>query len=216
MQPEHPYEHRTEAKPAQCDGLAEVLASLDELIAEIEEAPEGNDALDARIHFGFRVIVGKSQDIATLLITEGISWPVVKAALDDSIPPFTTSLDESLDGEEIIFVLRSAKRRRWGAMQRATSGEEVLGWAHTEPLARRLAALKSWRADIDAEMKKTSTSVQDAAVGPEPTSVVPLTTESAKPSPVIAPTANPDVRGSSALDTPGSDNNEDKDWEVLF
>lgn len=216
MQPEHPYEHRTETRPEPGEDLGEILASLDELIVEIEGAPEGNDALDARIHFGFRVTVGRSHDVASLLINEGIGWPTVKAALDDSIPPFTTSLDASLDGEEIIFVLRSVKRRRWGAMQRAKSGEEVLGWARTEPLARRLAALKSWRADIEVEIKKTNTAAEQTNGGPEPASVVPLTAESAKPSAPDLETTNPDVGGSSTSEAPDSHDDEDKDWEVLF
>lgn len=216
MQPEHPYKHRTETSSEPDECLGEILASLDELIAEIKGAPEGNDALDARIHFGFRVTVGRSQDVASLLINEGIGWPTVKAALDDSIPPFTTSLDASLDGEEIIFVLRSVKRRRWGAMQRAKSGKEVLGWARTEPLARRLAALKSWRTDIEAEIRKTSTAAEKTNGGPESASVVPLTAEPVKPSAPNLETTNPDTDGSSTSETPESQDDEDKDWEVLF
>ena len=125
-----------------------LLADLAALIAEIEEATSGNSALDARIHFGFRVATRRSPDIAALLIEQGITWPTVEAVLDDQIPPFTTSLDAALEGEDIIFVVRSAKQRRWGAMQKAGGGEEILAWAATEPLARRLAAIRARHVDL--------------------------------------------------------------------
>ena len=83
-----------------------------------------------------------------LLIKEGVSWPTVQETLNEIVPPYSTSLDAALRGEEIVFAIRSAKGRRWGAMQRTASGGEELAWAATEPLARRLAALKSWRAEL--------------------------------------------------------------------
>ncbi len=126
-----------------------LLSDLAVLIAEIEGAPAGSTALDARIHFGFRVAARRAPDTAALLIEEGITWPTVEAVLDEQIPPFTTSLDAALEGEEIAFVIRSTKRQRWGAMQRARCGEEALAWAATEPLARRLAALHAYRLDLE-------------------------------------------------------------------
>lgn len=124
-------------------------ADLAVLIAEIEDAERGSTALDVRIHFGFRVAADRAPDIAALLIEDGITWPTVEAVIDEQIPPFTTSLDASLEGEDITFVVRSAKRGRWGAMQKARCGEEVLAWAATEPLARRLAALRAFRVDME-------------------------------------------------------------------
>jgi hypothetical protein len=126
-----------------------LVADLAVLIAEIEGATAGNTALDARIHFGFRVATRRSPDIAALLIETGITWPTVEAVLDEQIPPFSTSLDAALEGEDITFVIRSTKRRRWGAMQKARCGDEVLAWAATEPLARRLAAIRAWRVDLE-------------------------------------------------------------------
>ena len=126
-----------------------LLADLALLIAEIESAAAGSGELDARIHFGFRVATRRSPDISALLIEQGITWPTVEAVLDEQIPPFTTSLDAALEGEEITFVIRSTKRGRWGAMQKAGCGEEVLAWAATEPLARRLAALRACVVDLE-------------------------------------------------------------------
>ena len=119
-----------------------LLADLAALITEIEGAATGNGSLDARIHFGYRVATRRSPDITALLIETGITWPIVEAVLDEQIPPFTTSLDAALEGEDITFVIRSAKRGRWGAMQKARSGEEILAWAATEAL--RCRAVNPW------------------------------------------------------------------------
>ena len=127
-----------------------LIADLAVLIGEIEAASDGGSALDARIHVGFRVATRRAHDIAALLIETGITWPTVEAVMDEQIPPFTTSLDAALEGEDITFVIRSTKRRRWGAMQKARCGEEILAWAATEPLARRLAAIQAWRVDLES------------------------------------------------------------------
>ncbi len=126
-----------------------LLTDLAVLIGEIEDAPVGNEALDARIHFGFRLAARRAPDIAALLIDQGITWPTVEAVLDEQTPPFTTSLDASLEGENITCVIRSTKRQLWGAMQKARCGEEILAWAATEPLARRLAALRACYVDLE-------------------------------------------------------------------
>lgn len=217
MQPDTPDWDGPDLAQERGDSVNEVLAALNDLIDEIEAAPTGSEALDARIHFGFRVMVEKIQDHASLLIGEGISWPTVKAVLDDVVEPFTTSLDASLEGERIVFVLRSAKRRRWGAMQRASCGEEILGWARTEPLARRLAALKSWRADLLAALKEeeagTRKETGDASAAlptqpDQPAPTEPLLSET-------GPETEPETTGTPAAE-PEEGAGEDKDWEVLF
>ena len=151
VQPLRPY--RDDAVAA-CSSAAatgetrsQVVAELDAVIAEIEGAAQGSRSLDARIHFGVRVMAGRGADMAAMLIREGISWPTVEAALDEAMPRYTTSLDAALEGERVIFVLRSETRGQWGAMQKA-AGEEIMAWAATEALARRLVALKSWRAEM--------------------------------------------------------------------
>lgn len=208
MQPDQPYDHRADAVPENGDSLGDILASLDHLIAELEAAPSGSEALDARIHFGFRVMAERIQDHATLLISEGISWPTVKSVLEDIIPPFTTSLDASLDGERIVFVLRSAKRRRWGAMQRASCGEEALGWARTEPLARRLAFLKSWRADLIAAVKKMD--ARGDQKSDKPSDALSREKEQSPPAAVANTSGDADTAARK------KDAADDKDWEVLF
>lgn len=214
MQPSKPY-HDDGAAPsvgaAAHDNLSQVIAELDAVIAELEGAAAGNRSLDARIHLGIRVMAGHGQDIASLLINEGVSWPTVEATLDDAIPRYTTSLDAALEGERIVFVLRSARRAQWVAMQKA-AGEEVLGWAATEALARRLAALKSWRADMAAAVADRSTG-REAAV-PMPGT---MGSDGANEAGVPAADDGQDREGADIEErTVREQAREGKDWEVLF
>ena len=76
------------------DRAEEMLCELDSIIAELEDAARGSAALDARVHFGFRVLADQSPDIAALLISEGISWPtrsIARSAIR-SVRPGATSL----------------------------------------------------------------------------------------------------------------------------
>lgn len=152
--------------------LPEFVAELSTLISELETAKGGSQDLDIRIHYGFRILGGHGEDIASLLIKNGISWPTVQETLHETVPPYSTSLDASLQGEEIVFSIRSAKERRWGAMQRTADGGEELAWAATEPLARRLAALKSHHAELtkalEDEQNLTTQTDDDQASSPLP------------------------------------------------
>ena len=132
--------------------VPEFLTELSALILEIESARGGSQSLDIRIHHGFRILGGHGEDMASLMIREGVSWPIVQETLNEIVPSYSTSLDAALQGEEIVFAIRSAKGHRWGAMQRTASGGEELAWAVTEPLARRLASLKCWRAELQKSL----------------------------------------------------------------
>ncbi len=127
---------------------ADDLVALDELIETLEMAERGTRTLDIRIEYCLGVALGGRVDIAGTLIEEGISWETVSETLDSRVPPYTTSLDAALEGEAIEFAVKSEKRERWGAMHRSKHRQEFLAWAATEPLARRLAALKGRRADL--------------------------------------------------------------------
>jgi len=143
----------------------EYVAELGALIAELESAEAGSQALDIRIHYGFRILGGLGEDVASLLIKEGVSWPTVQATLNETVPPYSTSLDAALQGEEIVFAIRSVRHGGWGAMQRTSTGGEELAWAATEPLARRLAALKSWRAGLQKSLEDSETSSEQVPAG---------------------------------------------------
>lgn len=163
-------------------------ADLKTLIDEIEGAEAGSTTLDARIHFGYRVAAQSTPDLAALLIEDGISWPAVEAVIDEQIPPFTTSLDAALDSEDISFVMHSTKRGKWGAMQRARCGKEVIAWAATEPLARRLAALLARYVDIEI---------------------------AAKPAAALPPRLGTEPRLETTAEEPPAED-ENKEWEVSF
>lgn len=130
------------------------LAALDELIETVEMAERGSRTLDIRIEYCLGVALGGRVDIAGTLIEEGISWETVSETLDSRVPAYTTSLDAAVEGEAIEFAVKSEKRERWGAMHRSKNRQEFLAWAATEPLARRLAALKGRRADLLIERER--------------------------------------------------------------
>ena len=121
---------------------------LDTLIDALAAAPCGSRELDIRVDYGLGVMLSGRADLATTMIQEGISWQTVSGVLESRVPAYTTSLDAAIEGEAIAFTIRSERRGKWGAMHRAHCGREVLVWAATEALARRLAALEGRRADI--------------------------------------------------------------------
>lgn len=215
--------------------VTEFVAELGALISELESAKGGSQSLDIRIHHGFRISGGHGEDIASLMIREGISWPTVQATLNEIVPPYSTSLDAALQGEEIVFAIRSAKGHRWGAMQRTSSGGEALAWAATEPLARRLAALKYWHAElmkslddqeIDAgqtpthrpETRKADILGADGPIAPND-EAGPRGRESATGSPKGDVTPLHDDPERTPPENPGQSDQPDqieKDWKILF
>ena len=82
-----------------------LLAEVETLIADLENAKVGSVALDKRIQYSFRVTDGQSPDLAALVIAEGVSWPTVKETVEAQLPPFTTSLDACDFGSPTIMVL---------------------------------------------------------------------------------------------------------------
>lgn len=200
---------------------AEFIAELGALIAELESARSGNQSLDVRIHYWFRMLSGQGEDMASLLIKEGVSWPTVQAALSEIIPPYSTSLDAALQGEEIVFALRSSKGSRWGAMQRTSSGEEHLAWAATEPLARRLAVLKCRQAEFKKSLEDDAT-ISNRAAGDGSTTpyadrsgddVAAAGNGKSAPTGIIRNKENPEH---APYDLPSQSDPVEKDWEILF
>ena len=208
--------------------VTEFVGELGALISELESAKEGSQSLDLRIHHGFRVAGGHGKDIASLLIKEGVSWPTVEATLNEIVPPYSTSLDAALPGEEIVFSIRSVKGQQWGAMQRTSSGGEVLAWAATEPLARRLAALMYWQAELkksleDEEIMATRTATSgsehvaaDGSGAHEPaanTDELPLAGPDGNQESLQEDWRHPWPDGT---EQPDQSDQVDKDWKILF
>ena len=78
-----------------------------------------------------------------MLIEEGFSWAAIGEVLASEAAGYTGSLDAALPWERVVFTMYSRKRRQWSAIHRAADGRETAAWAATEPLARRLAAMKA-------------------------------------------------------------------------
>lgn len=182
---------------------ADDLKALDDLIEALDAAERGSRALDIRIEYCLGVALGGRVDIAGTLIEEGISWDTVKETLDSRVPSYTTSLDAALEGEAIEFAVKSDKRERWGAMHRSSHRQEFLAWAATEPLARRLAALKGRRADLLIERDRERLEAEKAALEPPPKTADPFTAKPAEPVEDAAPVED-------------ETETEQQDWKVLF
>lgn len=115
---------------------------LQKVVSALSEAREGGPSLDVRISVALGDLQSGSAKLLRLFVEEGYDWAVISNLLDEQVPPYSTSLDASLPGENIVGVLYSCKRGRWAAIHRAADGrEEGPVWAATEALARRAAGL---------------------------------------------------------------------------
>ncbi len=124
----------------------------DKLLESLGSAERGGRELDIIISYLLGEApgeaAGETNQMIQLLVEEGYSWQVVSELLDAELPAYTGSLDAVLPGENIVLVLYSAKRKRWAAVHKTPSGEQILVWAANECLARRRAALKALRATL--------------------------------------------------------------------
>jgi hypothetical protein len=115
---------------------------LGKVISSLGEAPRGGEDIDIRISVALGDLQSGSAKLLRLFVEEGYDWNVISSLLDEQVPPYTTSLDAKVPGENIVGVLYSRKRGRWAAIHRAPDGrEEGPVWAATEALARRAAGL---------------------------------------------------------------------------
>ena len=192
--------------------------ALDELIDALVAAGEGDRTLDMQIEYCLGVALGDRIDIAGVLIKEGISWETVSQTLDARVPEYTSSLDAAVKGENIEFAVKSVKRERWGAMHRSKHRQEFLAWAATEPLARRLAALKGRRADmlIDRERARQQSIDAEPAQNREssPELIEPRVEDDRKARQRMQ-SREPPLELTNSL--PEEDDEADElDWKVLF
>jgi hypothetical protein len=118
---------------------------LQKVIAVLSEVREGSADLDVRISIALGQLQSGSAKLLRLFVEEGYDWAVISNLLDEQVPPYTTSLDAAVPGENIVGVLYSRKRERWAAIHRGADGrEEGPVWATTEALARRAAGLSGF------------------------------------------------------------------------
>lgn len=119
---------------------------LQALIAELEQAEEGSRELDTRIVTATgrkveRFMVPKDHPV----LQGGLEFLVEEDGRRTGIPPYTTSIDAALPGEDDLFwVIERWPEMDWRA-QALDSEMQLIAevWGKTEPLARRIAALKA-------------------------------------------------------------------------
>lgn len=115
---------------------------LVKVISSLGEAPQGGEDMDIRVSVALGEMQSGSAKLLRLFVEEGYDWSVISSLLDEQVPPYTTSLDAGVPGENIVGVLFSRKRRHWAAIHRGPDGrEEGPVWAASEALARRAAGL---------------------------------------------------------------------------
>ncbi len=120
----------------------------DKLLESLGSARRGGRKLDIIICYLLGDTSSEAGKMIQLLVEEGYAWHVVAELLDEELPPYTTTLDAALPGENIVLALYSPRRGRWSAVHETPAGEQVLVWAASECLARRRAALKAMRATL--------------------------------------------------------------------
>ena len=105
------------------------------LIRDLAEAREGSLQLDCKIW----TVLGN--DPALGRVMWGPDGQYIATEHDEFVPEYTTSLDAKLPWENI----KDVRHNGWGwvAAHYGANGKRYEGEAHTEPLARRLAALKA-------------------------------------------------------------------------
>jgi hypothetical protein len=120
------------------------------VVSALQTAPEGSQELDCMISYALELARGEfDQVMMELLVNEGYSWNIISEIWEGKVARYTQSLDASIEGENIAFVMKSERREQWAAVHRSPDGTEHVAWARTEILARRLAALKGILADAE-------------------------------------------------------------------
>ncbi len=118
---------------------------FEKLIASLERAKGGSRELDIIISFILGDTSTDAGKMIQLLVEEGYPWSVISELLDEDLAPYTSALDAALPGENIVLALYSPRRAKWAVVHQKPDGEQVLVWAASEALARRVAALKATR-----------------------------------------------------------------------
>lgn len=115
---------------------------VENLIRTIETADEGGRRLDSVVSYLLGEGDADTDAIIDLIVEEGYPLEVSSELLDADVSPFSTSLDAQLPGENIVVTMYASRKDQWMAIHRSSDGSDSVGWARTECLARRAAALK--------------------------------------------------------------------------
>lgn len=141
------------------------LPTLVTLLPVLERADRGSARLDLLI--AYLVDVASPDDLRRIEIFRDEGYlPERVADLLGYVPqPYTSRLDATVPGENVILSMYSREQKRWAAIHRRVSGEEDIHWGATEPLARRIAALYAIMAENGvADSRFASAAFDDAPV----------------------------------------------------
>ena len=176
---------------------------FEKLIASLESAQGGSRELDIIISFMVGDTSTDAGKMIQLLVEEGYPWSVISELLDEDLPPYTSALDAPLPGENIVLALYSPRRGRWAAVHQKPDGEQILVWAASEALARRVAALKATRGSAKpAGAMATGQAATARPAAPK------------KPAPV-APDLVAPARAWTEPAAP-ADEEQESEWKILF
>lgn len=120
--------------------------------------PSGSRVLDIEL----AIAAGMLSDFAISVIeSPKDASPMATMAVDEAVPALTTSLDASLEGEDIVETRRlpEAEGAGWRATHREIKrGRERLfvGTGRTEALARRNARVQAGIAGLEAKLRRTA------------------------------------------------------------
>ena len=155
-----------------------------------------------------------------LLVEEGYPWDVISDLLDEDLPPYTTSLDARIPGENVVLSAYSRKRKQWVAVHRLAGGEQLSAWAATECLARRLSGLqaqrkRSQRAPSQSPARPAAPQTPQAQTKVAQTKVAQTKVAQPRPAPRAAPLVPP--KPAVPPKAPGGEKTEsDQEWRILF
>ncbi|MFQ5741956.1 MAG: hypothetical protein ACE5HV_00025 [Acidobacteriota bacterium] len=126
------------------------MTEIDDLIVQLEAAERGSREFDEKI----TALLGVAKQVK--LKGSDVLWKWADGTLHCNPPKYTTSLDAALPGENIVSTTKS--EHGWAAtnLDKHTQAQ-TFGNAHTEALARRIAALKARR-----EMKERRSCMKSA------------------------------------------------------
>ncbi len=186
--------------------------TIDDLIAALEQAPEGGDDLDRMIAFQLGLSIGESDQMIKLLLFEGYDWDVISELVQSENPRFSTALDARIPGENVVLAMHSKKRGQWAAIHRGSGGTDFMAWAATEALARRAAALRGLRAVSSFEPRSA-----DHRPATPAASVEAGRTDNADDGEPLASRSGVAEEGELPLSAVGDgDHAQAGDWKILF
>lgn len=175
---------------------------LEKLLESLENAETGSRDLDIIVTFVLGDIDTEAGKTIQLLVEEDYPWSLIAELLDETLPRYTDSLDTRIPGEKITLSAYSTKRDRWLAVHRPSGGAQMIGWAATESLARRVAALKGLARILAGEPGR--------AEAGEPANATPRRHRPPAPEP-----ATPAAGERAELDH-GEEDGAEEEWKILF